>query len=155
MKVLKEQVLQSVNEVMAQMFYLLPDVDDLGQQVQKGDISGETESVSLEISEQQTLRFEYQTELIALMTSHLTALPTEEVPRDWIRQMPLEATEVCWAHYLNTHDKNSELLLGTPYRSEDASERSKTPQWKVTFQSENYRLRIALLEFSSNVPDRK
>ncbi len=137
----KDQFLEVVNDVMARMFFLLPDVDEHGRQIRTGSRPENGTTVLLSVDEEHTLQFIYQYELMELMTSHLAALPPDEVPLDWIRQIPLEAAEACWAQYLTRFDPESQLSFSTPYIPEKNTE-AADPRWQLTYQAESCRLRI-------------
>lgn len=140
----KAQIQQVVTDVMARMFFLLPDVDEHGRHIRTGPAPDNGSTVLLSANEDCTLQFFYQQELMELMTAHLTALPTDEVPLDWIRQIPLEATEACWAQYLTRFDPDSKFPFSTPYIPEKMPDASN-PRWQLIYQVESYRLQITCI----------
>ena len=136
-------MLKVVNQVMAQMFFLLPDLDDHGLQLIGVDTPQKGKVVHLKVDDHTRLQFIFEQGLLTLMTSYLTALPPDEVPLDWSRQIPLEAVEVCWGRYLTIHDKKSMYRFHKPQRA-DRIEDTSEARWKLSYISESHQLNVAL-----------
>jgi hypothetical protein len=147
MKLSKEHILRAVNEVMGQMFYLSPDLDELGDQHLEGPPPDEGISIHFPTESGPTLQLIFEWNLLKIMTAHLTALPLEELPQDWIRQVASEASGVIWGKYITICDNEEEnsLPMLDPQKADNIRDVGSA-KWHFCFKAESYRLSVSLLD---------
>lgn len=147
MKLARNNLFISVNNVMANMFYLSPDLDERGRQERSGAEPEEGVLLHMSISESTTLQWIYEWELLQLMTANLTALPADELPADWVRQSAREASQVIWGHYITSFQESlgESITMISPQSAEERLDSAKA-RWHVNFYSESSQLHVSLIE---------
>lgn len=147
MKLDRNDLTISVNKVMADMFYLSPDLDEHGRQKRSGTQPAEGVPLHMPISESMILQWIYEWELLQLMTANLTALPPDELPADWVRKSAREASRVIWGHYITSFQNNLEapVPMVTPQPAEERLDTGKD-QWHFNFYAESSQLYVSLIE---------
>lgn len=147
MKLDKNDLSISVNNVMADMFYLSPDLDEHGRLKRNGRQPGEGVPLHMPLSDSMVLQWIYEWELLQLMTANLTALPPDELPADWVRQSAREASWVIWGYYITSFQDSlgDSITMITPQPAEERLD-PETAQWHFNFYAESRQLHVSLIE---------
>jgi hypothetical protein len=147
MRLSEKQVSHAVNKVMGEMFYLSPDLDALGRQQLDGPAPQKGIVLHLGWSDEHLLQLIFEWNLLKLMTANLTALPPDELPRDWIQQTACEASAVVRGQCLTLYNVDDQETIRHNYPEPAEANLDITgARWHFNFRAESCRLNVSLIE---------
>ncbi len=135
-----------LQEIMPEMFFLFPDVDDEGKPVESLEhFNGECHT-SLHYGQSDFLFFEWNLSLLKDMAANFLGADPEEVTDDQIRSMALEATNVIGGRYLVIADPEKTRPMSLPRLMNKADlekYRAGIAVWQVGFVSGRHEVRVS------------
>jgi len=145
MKIDKNTLLEVVDRIMTDMFFLFPDMDDNGQQITQGEPSDECIKVSIHFNTEFHLHFEIDIGLLEEMASNFMGRSIESLTEDDLESMAVETANIIGGNYLVEVDPEHNYSLSIPQiikKEYDISE----AEWFISFVSEGNVLRVAPLQ---------
>lgn len=131
----KDILLQVVDQIMTDMFFIFPDMDDEGQQKTDGSVSEDHLSVRIHFHEDEELHFDIDKALLIEMASNFMGLAPDAVDEDHMKSMAQEAANIIGGNLLVKIDLDHEKKLSIPEITEVEVDKDVAP-WCMNFIAE-------------------
>jgi len=141
----KEKLLEVVDNIMTEMFFIFPDVDDDGEQITEGEPSEDCLHIGIHFNTEFYLHFEIDKELLSEMASNFMGRSPQELSEEDMEAMAIETANIIGGNYLVQVDPEHNYSLSIPEVLEN-TKNLKEAGWCIKFVSEDRVLRIAPLE---------
>jgi CheY-specific phosphatase CheX len=128
----KEILLEVVDQIMTDMFFIFPDMNDEGQQKVDGSVSDEHLSVRIHFHEEEELHFDIDKELLREMASNFMGLAPDAVDEEHLKSMAQEAANIIGGNLLVKIDLDHENKLSIPEVTDEQVDKDEAP-WCMNF----------------------
>lgn len=134
-----------VDEIMTDMFFIFPDLDDEGNSINTGSSGKDAVHIGIHFNTEHYLHFALDCDLLKEMACNFMGLEAEEVGVDEIISMGLETANIIGGNMLVRIDPSREFRLSIP-EVLDSLRLQDDQSWTVTFVSEDRVLKITPLK---------
>jgi CheY-specific phosphatase CheX len=110
----KNLIISVVDEIMTDMFFIFPDLDDEGQQVTQGVPSEASTHVGIHFNTDFYLHFQIDNTLLAEMAANFMGISPDELTQEHIESMACETANIIGGNYLVRADPEAEFKLSIP-----------------------------------------
>jgi CheY-specific phosphatase CheX len=110
----KDVLLEVVDQIMTDMFFIFPDMGDEGEQLTEGTVSDEHLSVRIHFHTNEALHFDMDKELLREMASNFMGLAPDAVDEEHMKSMAQEAANIIGGNLLVKIDPDNEYKLSIP-----------------------------------------
>jgi len=132
-------LLTVIHEIMTEMFFIFPDMDDNGEPVQFLETFNAHYCTSINYGDDDFLFFEWDRDMLNSMAANFLGVETNDVTDTQIQSMAKEATNVIGGRYLVVVDPERKRSLSLPEllgNNEITSLKKESPIMRVGFVSE-------------------
>lgn len=145
MKTDKKILLDVVDRIMTDMFFLFPDMDEDGEQLTVGEPKEDCMRVGIHFNTDFYLHFELDIGLLKEMASNFMGRSFDSLTDDDLESMAIETANIIGGNYLVEVDPDHNYSLCIPQFIEKKRDTSEA-EWSVCFVSEGNVLRITPLQ---------
>ena len=145
MKIDKKILLNVVDRIMTDMFFLFPDMDDNGEQLTDGEPKEGCKDVGIHFNTDVYLHFEIDIGLLKEMASNFMGRSLDSLTDEDLNSMAIETANIIGGNYLVEVDPDHEHSLCIPHFIEEETDVSEG-EWSISFVSEGNVLRITPLQ---------
>lgn len=110
----KELIIQVIDEIMTDMFFIFPDLDDDGNQVTTGEPSLQSTHVGIHFNTDFYLHFQIDNQLLAEMAANFMGISPDELTTEHIESMACETANIIGGNYLVRADPGATYKLSIP-----------------------------------------
>jgi CheY-specific phosphatase CheX len=128
----KEILLEVVDQIMTDMFFIFPDMNDEGEQLTQGTVSEDHLSVRIHFHEDEALHFDIDKDLLTEMASNFMGLAPNAVDEEHMKSMALEAANIIGGNLLVKIDLDHENKLSIPEITETQVDKDEA-SWCMNF----------------------
>jgi CheY-specific phosphatase CheX len=141
----RDTLIQVIDDIMTNMFFLFPDLDDDGVQITDAHPKADALHVGIHFNTEHYLHFAIDRELVREMAGNFMGLMPDELDDAALEHMALETANIIGGNFLVKIDPEHKLKLSIP-EILDATRLKDAKDWSVAFSSEGRVLRITPLE---------
>jgi hypothetical protein len=138
----KETMHDVMENIMTDMFFLFPDIDDDGQEITQKDNQDDAIHVQIHYHTDSFLHIAIDRSIVHEMAANFIGLAPDEVQDSDIESMALECANILGGNYLVRIDPESKYQLSIPELIADRNIDDNL--WKIGFVSEGATLNVAL-----------
>lgn len=140
----RETLIRVIDDVMTNMFFLFPDLDDDGNQITDAPVKPDAIHVGIHFNTEHYLHIAVDRALLHEMAGNFMGLGADELTPAHLENMALETANILGGNLLVRIDPDHRLKLSIPEMLE-ASKLKDAKDWTVAFSSEGRVLRITPL----------
>ena len=137
----REKLLEVVDRIMTDMFFIFPDMDDDGEQLTEGSPAEDCMQVGIHFNTDFYLHFEIDRELLAEMASNFMGLAEDDIDEEKLESMATETANIIGGNYLVKIDPDSEYSLSIPEIIDTSISEEDVP-WEICYVTEGRVMRI-------------
>lgn len=137
----RDTLKEVVDEIMTDMFFMFPDLDDEGDVIADAIPKSDAIHVGIHFNTEDYLHFSIDRALLIEMAANFMGLMPDEVGQSEMESMALETANIIGGNFLVKIDPEHSLKLSIP-EILDAREVIDDDAWSVAFSSEEQVLRI-------------
>lgn len=110
----KEIIISVIDEIMTDMFFIFPDLDDDGQQISFGEPSEDSIHVGIHFNTDFYLHFQIDRTLLAEMAVNFMGISPDELQNEHVESMACETANIIGGNYLVRVDPDATYKLSIP-----------------------------------------
>lgn len=110
----KEVIISVIDEIMTDMFFIFPDLDDEGKKVTKGTPSDNCLHIGIHFNTDFYLHFQIDKSLLAEMATNFMGISSDEINEEHIVSMACETANIIGGNYLVRVDPQARYKLSIP-----------------------------------------
>lgn len=142
----KEVIISVIDEIMTDMFFIFPDLDDDGKQVSKGTPSTDSYHIGIHFNTDFYLHFQIDRTLLAEMATNFMGISSDEINEEHVVSMACETANIIGGNYLVRVDPGARYKLSIPevldpkaISNSDVS----AEHWVISFVADNQVMNIS------------
>lgn len=142
----KEIIIEVIDEIMTDMFFIFPDLDDDGKKVATGEIAGNSVHVGIHFNTDFYLHFTIDPQLLSEMAMNFMGITQDELLQEHIESMACETANIIGGNYLVRVDPSATCKLSIPeiLDPNTITESDKTDEhWTIYFVAEGRLMTIS------------
>jgi CheY-specific phosphatase CheX len=128
----KDVLLEVVDQIMTDMFFIFPDMGDEGEQLTDGSVSDEHLSVRIHFHTDEELHFDIDKALLREMASNFMGLAPDAVDEEHMKSMAQEAANIIGGNLLVKIDPENKYKLSIPEFT-DITMNQDNVSWSMNF----------------------
>lgn len=134
----KDSLREVVNNIMTEMFFIFPDMDDEGMPVEKHEADSDYIDVTIHYNDDALLYFRIEYGILSEMAANFLGLSPEDIDRDNLIAMACETANIIGGNHLVVVDPDQNYTLSIPeIPTEDQAIARENREWIISFTSEN------------------
>lgn len=137
----RDTLIAVVDDIMTNMFFMFPDLDDDGEIITQADPQADCIHVGIHFNTEHYLHFAADYQLLHEMAANFMGLMPEDIAKEHVESMALETANIIGGNFLVKIDPEHQLKLSIPEIIE-TKEIEEENTWSVAFSSEGNVLRI-------------
>lgn len=110
----KEVIIEVIDEIMTDMFFIFPDLDDEGQKVSEGELEDSAVHVGIHFNTDFYLHFTIDPQLLSEMAMNFMGVTQDELQSEHIESMACETANIIGGNYLVRVDPDANCKLSIP-----------------------------------------
>lgn len=131
----KDKLLEVVDKIMTDMFFIFPDMNEEGEQLTEGVPSTDNIKVGIHFNTEHYLLFNMDRALLKEMAANFMGLMPDDIEEEHLHSMATETANIIGGNYLVEIDPERECKLSIPRILEEDIDVSEA-EWQVVFVSE-------------------
>lgn len=140
----RDVLIQVIDDIMTNMFFLFPDLDDDGEQITDAHPKSDAIHVGIHFNTEHYLHFAIDRDLLLEMAGNFMGLMPDELSDAHLEHMALETANILGGNFLVKIDPDHQLKLSIP-ETLDAAKLKDAKEWSIAFSSDGRVLRITPL----------
>ena len=137
----KDKLLEVIDHIMTDMFFIFPDMDEEGNQITEGEASEDSIWVSIHFNTNYYIVFKMDRALLMEMASNFMGLMPDVIEEEHLESMATETANIIGGNYLVKIDPEREYKLSIPRILDDHLDESDSP-WKISFVADGNTMTI-------------
>ena len=140
----KDIIIDVVDEIMTDMFFIFPDLDDDGKQITEGETKEDAIHVGIHFNTDFYIHFDIDRELLREMAINFLAIEPEEVDDEQLAHMACETANIIGGNYLVKVDPDHNFKLSIPeVMTSNEADMLEEGHWEVSFVSDGRVMKIS------------
>lgn len=145
----KDTLLEVIDEIMTDMFFIFPDMDDEGRQITEGTVSDKNIKIRIHFHTNYELQFDIDKSLLEEMASNFMGLTEDMIENSHLESMAQETANIIGGNFLVKMDPEREFNLSIPHIVEESVDTEEAP-WSTCFVAESGIMRITPIKRNTN-----